>query len=634
MRNPLITMREQSLPFLGFLIGLFSILIYVEHTVFGESIEVKTIVIPDVATDENIDNATEHFIVTSNNIDVSVSDSNTNELFIEGNKLEIEQRWQDAVIFYEDLMQTYPSSEGFYRLARSLFQMDELKAAQASLNKSFSLDSTHLSSHFLRGVIYTQLDDHKKALLSYQAVLKKNPYHYEALYNMGLSKLNLNDSAGAIDTFITASESAGGTRKAQALFNLGVAYRRHAKADHTNISPEHNEIIKKARKALTQAIRLKPNYLKARFLLAALQENTAKGQQAQEEIYQTILQLSPHQATAHYKLALLYKKQGNKKLTQRKLLDTLQYNPMHHRAKFKLAEHYLFKQQWAKAKPLLDQLLIETPEDHEVPFFRARISNVDKDYTTALHLYQTALKLKPTFYEAQFNLATTYKRLGKLELAIQAYYRAIEMNADYYSAWYNIGVIQLREKNHDAAERSFKQALAVHPNYAQAWYNLARLYSKTQRNELAIVAYQKAIAIKPSYLKANLNLAVLLAKQGQLAAAIEKYQTVVELDDKYTVAWLNKGIAHMKMEDYDNAEITLERALALQPDNGKVLLNLARVKVIKKNYKAAVEIYGQLVEMVPASERYRRNYSEALTAAGMVNEGIRELAKADQLAIK
>ncbi len=84
------------------------------------------------------------------------------------------------------------------------------------------------------------------------------------------------------------------------------------------------------------------------------------------------------------------------------------------------------------------------------------------DLATAKTVYETTLKIDPSFAAGHNNLGMTLKALGKMDNAIASYQQAIQLNPNYADAYQNLGVVLLKIGKVPESLSAFKKAIALH----------------------------------------------------------------------------------------------------------------------------------------------------------------------------
>ena len=219
-----------------------------------------------------------------------------------------------------------------------------------------------------------------------------------------------------------------------------------------------------------------------------LQESLLPGQKS--------IELSPHDAEAHYNLGASFQKLG--------MLDDAE-------AIYRKA--VALKPNYANAHHNLGATLLNLGrlEDAEVSFRRAIALNSD-------------------FPEAHNSLGATLQDLGKIGEAEASYRNAIGLKPDYAEAHGNLGAILIDLDCLVEAEKSLIQAVALKPDNARTHNNLGAVLLKLNRLADAEVSFRQSLALQGDYAEAHSNLGTTLQKLDRLEDAIESYRQAVLLN--------------------------------------------------------------------------------------------------------
>ena len=108
-----------------------------------------------------------------------------------------------------------------------------------------------------------------------------------------------------------------------------------------------------------------------------------------------------------------------------------------------------------------------------------------------------------------YNIAgASNAELMQFDDAIDCYKQALKIKPDYAEAYYNMGVALKDKGDPEAAIDSYKQALKIKPDYAEAYNNMGNALMKKDDPEAAIDSYKQALKIKPDKAKAYINIRV------------------------------------------------------------------------------------------------------------------------------
>jgi len=153
----------------------------------------------------------------------------------------------------------------------------------------------------------------------------------------------------------------------------------------------------------------------------------------------------------------------------------------------------------------------------------------------AIKHYRTALKIKPDYLEAYYNLGNALARKGEAEDAIDNYHKALQLNPDFFKSYYNIARILYNQGKISEAIHNYQKALNINKETPQTLYNLAWIYATCE-----IERYR------------NGKKAVQLAEK---LCGLTDYQQPLALDAL--------AAAYAENEKFDEAVVTVQKALNL-----------------------------------------------------------------------
>jgi type IV pilus assembly protein PilF len=128
-----------------------------------------------------------------------------------------------------------------------------------------------------------------------------------------------------------------------------------------------------------------------------------------------------------------------------------------------------------------------------------------------------------------------------------------------------------------AALEKLNKALQFDPDYAPAHTVIAVLYERINNLPAAEQHYRKAVELEPRKGDPNNNLGAFLCKIGKPAEAEGYFQKAVADPFYHTpdVAWTNQGVCQARAHDLAGAQASFRKAVALNPQNGEALYQLA-----------------------------------------------------------
>ncbi len=607
-------LAESFLPVLLLIGGLFVLLLFTQFRTISNAEQVLTIVIQGDSDGDNEDEAAQQELAG-----ITFSSRRDNDPDSQRAQQAIKrQQWAEAEAIFLAMLAKNRSSQTLNDLGVVYFKQAKLDSAWEKFNDALNQEPVYSGAYFNRGVTNARLGHYRQAIEDYERLIKINPNHFEAHFNLGVAYIKQKKYQQAIDTLAHTATLAGGARKARALYNQGFAY--------TKLEGEHRD---QARKLFQQAIRVKPDYIEARFGLASLLNDDKQGRQDALEIYQTVLDLHPGYAPALFRMAGIHKDQKDLKAAELAYREALRSQPNYLAARYNLGLILEQSERWNDARDQFAFIVGEQSNNERALFHLGRVENEQKNYPRAIEYYQDAIKASKDGYpEAKLNLAAVYKSQKDYARAESIYRELIKDKPDYALAWHNLGLLQMRNKQYKQAERSLLTTLQYNPRHAVSWYNLGILYTRLDDNQRAIDAYQKALEIRPDYQKAMLNLAVRYSQTESHEQAIKTYLRLIKSDDSYANAWLNLCITYSRVDKSRQGIEACERAIELEPENPKGHAVLGELYLVRKDTDSAIQHLEQAISLNTQNAEYRHSLALAYRAAGNLKAARASLDKA------
>jgi tetratricopeptide (TPR) repeat protein len=195
----------------------------------------------------------------------------------------------------------------------------------------------------------------------------------------------------------------------------------------------------------------------------------------------------------------------------------------------------------------------------------------------AIAEYRAALRDRPDYSPvlhytyAHVSLGNALARLpGGMGEAIEQYEAALKLDPNAAEAHYDLGTALARTPGRiPDAIAQWQAAARLQPDLAEAHYNLGVAYAQSpDRIEAAIAEYRAALDSRPDYAEAHNQLGRLLARvPGRLAEAVAQYQEAVRLQPDFGEAHYNLGMALLQVPGrMPDAIAELEAALRIRPD--------------------------------------------------------------------
>ena len=235
------------------------------------------------------------------------------------------------------------------------------------------------------------------------------------------------------------------------------------------------------------------------------------------------------------------------------------------------------KKMFKTARDLMDKALdIELKTSKENFEYANLLEEYYGEYTKAKKYYEEAIKLKPNYYDAYYNLAVLMSKIfNDYEKAEEYYDKLISMDSEDERAYYNKAIIVMSQTgDKDKAKALYERAIEISPKCSAAYNNLANLYlSKFEDYEKAKECYEKAIEIDKKDFTFYFNLAnIYKIHYKDYNKAREYYQKSIKCEDNIYSRMNLAMLLEENLGDYREAIRNFEKVLEIQPGN-KVIID-------------------------------------------------------------
>ncbi len=168
-----------------------------------------------------------------------------------------------------------------------------------------------------------------------------------------------------------------------------------------------------------------------------------------------------------------------------------------------------------------------------------------------------------------------------------------------------LGIRYLQQGNMPVAEEKLLRTLALDPKIPEAHNTLGVLYEATDRTKLAEGHYRRAVALDAQYDLARMNYGRLLCERGDYTEGIEQFRQVLNGGrvEATVSVYAGLGTCELGAGNLDQAGVTLERALDLDPRHPASLLSMADLELQMGNPGVARGLLDRHLNFAPVSGR-------------------------------
>ncbi|MBS0264279.1 MAG: protein kinase [Planctomycetes bacterium] len=251
------------------------------------------------------------------------------------------------------------------------------------------------------------------------------------------------------------------------------------------------------------------------------------------------------------------------------------------------ATQWLFRDEFAQADSLLQQLRYAAPREYTIWFLCGRCQFAQHRYAEAEGNFGTCISLRPDSYHAYYQRGVCRLNLEKFAQAQTDFEKALELVPDDGPALISCALALNGQKNWGAASELLTRAIELNYPATRVYFFREQIYRKLGKTDLADQDHQQGLERVPTD-----SLSFVSRGMERMAAdpqgALQDYQAALQLDPRCYEALRN--IAHLESERFgkpDEALKTLNHLLELTPHDPYAWAGRGVLLARQKNREAA-----------------------------------------------
>lgn len=208
---------------------------------------------------------------------------------------------------------------------------------------------------------------------------------------------------------------------------------------------------------------------------------------------------------------------------------------------------------------------------------------------------RTAVRLRPDYAEAHYNLGIALATDRRLDDAIAALRETVRLMPEHAEAHMRLGATLAASGRPEAAAESFHRAIRLKPDLPAAYVYLGNVCAGLGKMEEAVDYYRQALKQQPSDLETINNLGNALSELDRLPEAVDCYRRAQQLQPGHFPTLQNLSIAYLDARQPEKAEACARQALALKPDHAEAQFNLGNALRAQGKFEDAIASYREAI---------------------------------------
>lgn len=173
---------------------------------------------------------------------------------------------------------------------------------------------------------------------------------------------------------------------------------------------------------------------------------------------------------------------------------------------------------------------------------------------SAIAMSNKALSINPNLAEGHASLAKSYEARQNYKLAKYHYERAIRLRPNYYAAIYNLGIVYFNEGRIDKAYELINKSILLEPDNVFGYIVNGGIYQKLSCDTLALVNFGKALELEPNNLLAHIYIIDQYILMNDLVKAEEYFTKLKNLSPEWFYTYATGAKLEMLKGNFNEAK--------------------------------------------------------------------------------
>lgn len=562
------------------------------------------------------------------------------------------ENWRDTRIALEKVLKL-PGTKPLYvkTLAEVCLRLDDKASAARYYDRYLDAVPDDFDAWYILGGLYYDRGDFQKTVELLGKAAGLQPNHFDNSYKLGVSLHNTNKIPEAAKALQRACRL--DSTSADALTYLAQCYRTlgendklasalarlarllpadaavHAELGHVLLGLDR---VDAALAALECACKLDQNNIQIRLKLAEIYEQQ-NNSNAQFSHLKKAYAANPNSADVNYSLGHFHSTQKQTRKAEEHLDRAISIRPGHSQARYELSRLLLAKGKTQAAFEQIEQAVGKDPYVQHSLVLYARIARQLDKQDLALETITRALDIDSTNIDALSLAGILYRESDRFQLAKKFFFRAISVSEKCSECYGHLAEIAFGECDYAKAAGFFRRALqtrdydegltvqlgrtlllssqlqaaqdlfagvyAKNPEHHEAYYRLVHLHLHFGQLDKANALMATRRGSKKTIWE-HLAVGEMHEAKGNVEAAFISFTVALRLNPNMSEAHAGCGRIDLAREKYNSAIVNFSKALAKDPYNPYLLLDLGKAFDGIGETSSAIDTYREVAEKYPA----------------------------------
>ncbi|MBK8945840.1 MAG: tetratricopeptide repeat protein [Ignavibacteriae bacterium] len=556
------------------------------------------------------------------------------QLFIDASMMDIEGKYAEAILDYQEALRLDPSAGIYYALGKDFLRLSKIPQALLNTKKAVELESQNVEYLTLLGTIYSFSRNIDSAKAVFEKIVVLDPQDVNARFN--LAQLNeANQPLKSLELYKEILAITG--PEWNVLLKIAELNDRLGQTDQTV-------------KTVEELLELNPSSLELQKMLAESYIKTNQYEKALStvnnslEIFPDDINLIELKGNAYVKM-----KEWDKGSEEYKKILTKPNIPFEIKMRIGAA-FYAESLNDSSLLPIAFNVLEQIDKDTadwQINAFMGEICNKQKNDSLSQKFFRKAIELAPLNSDLRIRFGQILFENGEYSIAASEMEDAVKKFPNDFVINFILGLSLAQSSDHTGAIPYLKKAVEINPNdlnstmsYSfslhqakqsdealkyleralridskniQALSLMGMIYENRDMFQKSDSIYDKTISIDSTDILTLNNFAYSLAERGvQLEKALKMVKVAVEKDPENSSYLDTIGWVYFKMNKFEDAKYYIEKAIEFDNKNATLLDHLGDVYYKLENKEKAKVLWQDALKLDPKIENVEQKILQGL----------------------
>lgn len=315
-----------------------------------------------------------------------------------------------------------------------------------------------------------------------------------------------------------------------------------------------------------------------------------------EEELQKSIKLEPNNIQTRLLLANLFASQGEYGKAQKEYEKILEIDTANIEARYYLAGVLANQNRIDDALLAYQKILDVNPKTAGVYYNMGLIYTRANQVTKAEQAFKKAIEIDPTLEQAYTSLGLVYELDQKPKDAIDTYEALTKVAPGKAQTFLALGELYYNEKDNTKALEAFLTYAKLDPKDSAVYDYIGLCYYGLKDNAKAVESFQKLLESQPTNALVHFRLSAVYEDMKDFADAEDQVKVILANDSKSVDAWVRLGILYDKENKKDLTRKTIADGLKANPDHPELVLMKAMFAQEEDNLTEAEPEYRKVIQ--------------------------------------